>query len=679
MVELADVESLLTLFAEGIAGRYYHIKATDEFSSNRVTLNPQIAALSRDTIYVPPSMDYPDSAAYRVMVMQQLGLQEFGTYRFDLQTAKAAIPALAALPAPAPALRESDFELFYHHVKQPRLLKHLFNGCERARVMACVLARYPGVKRHLEALQKHQRESVAAAPIESLTELLAVFDLYADGVISAPEWHTSRWTGEDFRSLLDFALSQLATVAHPRATVYDCADAALSIYTFWLQQVSLVLASVHSPGAIDEGETTEWMQRDARLEDWEKELSQLENMLVIEMLEGDEVTAGNTENLQDGELRPTDIDIRALQSERDTLSRRLDMERSAIRDALGTERPLARSYRYDEWDHTRQRYLRHWCRLFEERLAPDTESSNEELKRVIRTHSPAVLKQLEQIKPLGYQRVSRVMEGDELDFKALIDARLDIRAGKSPDERIYSRKERVHRDVCAVFLVDLSASTDDPVEPAKPLPPEQYLDNPGELNLRDPFDDDVAALSHEVAAETKRRRIIDVQRESMLIMSAALERLGDSYGIYGFSGYGRDCVEFFVAKEPDEPFTQATLQAIAGMSPKRSTRMGPAIRHSTNKLVASGNALKLLIILSDGFPQDADYGPLRGDHEYGLQDTAKSLEEAQAKGVQTICVTVDKSGHDYLKKMCSKSRYLVIEEIEDLPEALSQVYQTLAV
>jgi nitric oxide reductase NorD protein len=50
------------------------------------------------------------------------------------------------------------------------------------------------------------------------------------------------------------------------------------------------------------------------------------------------------------------------------------------------------------------------------------------------------------------------------------------------------------------------------------------------------------------------RRIIDVQREAMLVMSAALERLGDSYGVYGFSGYGRDCVEFFVAKEPDEPF-----------------------------------------------------------------------------------------------------------------------------
>ncbi|MCZ6457909.1 MAG: hypothetical protein O6766_00970, partial [Gammaproteobacteria bacterium] len=106
--------------------------------------------------------------------------------------------------------------------------------------------------------------------------------------------------------------------------------------------------------------------------------------------------------------------------------------------------------------------------------------------------------------------------------------------------------------------------------------------------------------------------------------------------------------------------------------------MGPAIRHATNKLLASGNALKLLIILSDGFPQDCDYGPTRGDHEYGLQDTAKALQEAQIKGVETFCVTVDKSGHDYLKRMCPESRYLVIEEIEDLPQALSKVYQVLA-
>jgi nitric oxide reductase activation protein len=87
--------------------------------------------------------------------------------------------------------------------------------------------------------------------------------------------------------------------------------------------------------------------------------------------------------------------------------------------------------------------------------------------------------------------------------------------------------------------------------------------------------------------------------------------------------------------------------------------------------------LKVLLILSDGFPQDSDYGPQRGEHEYGLQDTAKALAEAHDKGVETFCVTVDRSGHDYLKRMCPDARYMVIEEIEDLPEALTKVYQAL--
>ncbi|MFV2090691.1 MAG: nitric oxide reductase activation protein NorD, partial [Pseudomonadales bacterium] len=340
---------------------------------------------------------------------------------------------------------------------------------------------------------------------------------------------------------------------------------------------------------------------------------------------------------------------------------------------LGPVKPTARSYRYDEWDYLHHRYLRHFCRLFEERLTGDGVQDPGELIHVVQRHAAAVMRQLEQIKPLGYQRVRRVADGDELDFNALIEARQDVRAGVSPDERVYSRRERVHRDVCAAFLVDLSASTDDPIEPPEPPPPPTGA----AINLRDPYDDEVFSLAHDIEAEAPRRRIIDVQRESMLVMSAALERLGDSYGIYGFSGYGRDCVEFYVAKEPDQAFTRQTLEAIASMKPRRSTRMGPAIRHGTVKLLASGNALKLLIILSDGFPQDSDYGPERGDHEYGLQDTAKALQEAQAKGVEVFCVTVDKSGNDYLKRMCPPTRYLVIEEIEDLPEKLSKVYQVL--
>ena len=99
--------------------------------------------------------------------------------------------------------------------------------------------------------------------------------------------------------------------------------------------------------------------------------------------------------------------------------------------------------------------------------------------------------------------------------------------------------------------------------------------------------------------------------------------------------------------------------------------MGPAIRHSSQKLVASGHAMKVLIVIGDGFPQDSDYGPERGNHDYGVEDTARALVEAQQK-IETFCITVDKSGHDYLKKMCPDARYLVLDEIEDLPEQLNQ-------
>jgi nitric oxide reductase activation protein len=88
---------------------------------------------------------------------------------------------------------------------------------------------------------------------------------------------------------------------------------------------------------------------------------------------------------------------------------------------------------------------------------------------LMRRHRPRVQKQLELIRPLGYQRVHRVADGDELDFNAVIQARQDQRAGQSPDDRVYSRRERVHRDVCAAFLLDLSASTDDPVVKVEPV------------------------------------------------------------------------------------------------------------------------------------------------------------------------------------------------------------------
>ena len=113
---------------------------------------------------------------------------------------------------------------------------------------------------------------------------------------------------------------------------------------------------------------------------------------------------------------------------------------------------------------------------------------------------------------------------------------------------------------------------------------------------------------------------------------------------------------------------------IGTIEPKRSTRMGAALRHAVVKMKGVPARIRLLVLLSDGFPQDIDYGEDRRSNTYGLRDTTAALKEAEREGIVAFCLTVDKAGHDYLREMCDPSRYLVIEEVATLPSELPKVY-----
>jgi hypothetical protein len=654
---LGDFEARLALFAEGIAGRYLHIKATSEFSARRFDIDPQAPTQTSDTLYLPEHLPDPVVEAYpegfRVLVLQQIAARQCGTFAFRFDVARARIAELALLEMPGRSLRLSERTLFYRCFERPRVIRELFEAYEAIRIDAWMADTYPGIGRHLRRYYSALDSDPHRQYPEGYLEALYRYRI-------AGEVHPS------FAPLLQLA----ARLKQDGTDVYDSARAACEAYALIAAQIS-----VDEQEFLEFQETSaEWSEREARLEDWEDELANLDSsILALELIDTDNVEAQRGEEIA-GEILEEALDIANLKNERDRLSRRLDMERSAVRDTFGEE-PQGRSFRYDEWDYLGHRYLKRYCRLFEVHLAPTGEEDLDALKAAVHHWRHAVQRQLEHIKPLGFQRMRRVADGDELDIDAIIEARQDARTGHTPDDRTYSRRERIHRDVCAVMLVDLSASTDDPIDPPEPIPPPP--EDAPVPNLRDPYSDDSYYWTSDPETPEPKRRIIDVQQEATLIMAAALDQLGDSYGIYGFSGYGHDCVEFYAAKEICESFTPATVSAIGAMRPKRSTRMGPAIRHAVTKLIESGNALKVLLVVSDGFPQDSDYGPERGNHEYGLQDTARALSEAHAKGVETFCVTVDRSGHDYLKRMCPESRYMVIEEIEDLPAALSKVYATL--
>ena len=145
------------------------------------------------------------------------------------------------------------------------------------------------------------------------------------------------------------------------------------------------------------------------------------------------------------------------------------------------------------------------------------------------------------------------------------------------------------------------------------------------------------------------KRIVDLEKESLVLLIHALETIGDTYGIYGFSGYGRENVDFFVIKDVQEALSDRVKRRIDKVSPLQATRMGPAIRHAVTKLDQLEARTKFLVLISDGRPQDRGYSREGVEKEYAIHDTRVALLETKRRGITPFCLTVDKEGHDYLR------------------------------
>ncbi len=649
ITSLHEVDRTLALFVQGISNRVPIFQSVEQ--------NRSLPTADLYELNVPVEFAFFDEPSnnrdlYRWLIMQQLALRRYDTLAFSIQTARDRIEFLRQKELPV-SYRAPDLELFYKHFPVPSIASHLFFILEETRVGNLITLEFPGSKR-LRQTYRHYRANTLSLPTQSPYIELVDLELRLQQPETLPA---------SFKKLLK-------PIYRTNPSVYETADATVACYLALCADLheNVDLGPAHIQSELVELPA---LQRAARLEDWQDQLKELDDALLS--IEFDGPVSHNQSTVDDaidGTMRDANGD---LAQERDRLKGRVDIERSLLSSHESTRAPESTRFRYDEWDYLQRTWRKAWCSVFEIRDIPDRLDSDQAMVQRIAPMLPAVRKYFEMVKPAGMRRVYRNLDGDELDINAIVEARADIKAGLTPSERLYSRVEKKHRDVAACLLVDLSASTDDSVskEPVMPLPED----------TEDPFDDPylhgAIDFDPDQIIEKPPRKIIDVQKEAVLLLASALEDLGDLYNVYGFSGYGRDRVEMHVAKEFNEPLDRRAMHAIATMKPLRSTRMGPAIRHALQKLLATGSALKVLMVISDGFPQDCDYGPDRSSHEYGIQDTAKAIQEAREKGVQVFCVTVDVSGHDYLRRMCPDKQYQVIEDIEDLPRALQNVYRSL--
>jgi nitric oxide reductase NorD protein len=232
-------------------------------------------------------------------------------------------------------------------------------------------------------------------------------------------------------------------------------------------------------------------------------------------------------------------------------------------------------------------------------------------------------------------RLARQPDGSEIDLAAYVEAAADARAGATPDERMYVAVRPARRELAVALLLDTSASTD--------------------------------------AWVSTDRRIVDVEKEALLVVCEALDALGDRYGVFAFSGESAEDVSVPTVKRFDEQVDVTVRRRIAALESDRYTRLGAPIRHVTSMLCREPAARRLLLVLSDGKPNDVDLYEGR----YGVEDSRQSVAEARRQGVVVFCLTVDREAPRYAARIFGNAGFAVLHRAEHLPCVLIDVLRQL--
>ncbi|HET9200999.1 MAG TPA: hypothetical protein VFO84_08505, partial [Dehalococcoidia bacterium] len=529
----------------------------------------------------------------------------------------------------------TDMERFFDLFADRQLASDIFTAVEDTRVDAVVGREYGGIRRAYQGMQVDElehRPNVREMPLrQALVENLIRASLSGSDELVVPKV---------LHGVMTRALQTLRAVQVETASIEDTAEATIRIYDL-LAGVPNILphnlddvdwenldikapedgaampadgggdqAAGFQPGDMPNGDEQDYQSPQAVgfRGDFKPELVQLLAKLreTGEQIEG-EVSGAQLTPEQLKELLEKSVEINVSGAEGDlastvglfltNLMKETQAERKEGReqpggmetegDSTGAEEgeeslidePTA--FYYDEWDFRAGDYRPRWCRILERTLE---EGQPEFFENALIEHAGLVYqtrKQFELMKPELFRKIKKLPDGEDIDLDAVVEFITDKKQGLPASDKIYWRRNKIERDVAVAFLLDMSASTDEEIEKRRTSYDEQDFDD-------DPRKYLTWWIQRQAQGHTGPavKRIIDLEKESIVLLIKALETIGDAYGIYGFSGYGRDNVEFYVIKDLEETFGDRIKRRIDKIAPIRSTRMGPAIRHAMTKLEA---------------------------------------------------------------------------------------------
>jgi nitric oxide reductase NorD protein len=294
--------------------------------------------------------------------------------------------------------------------------------------------------------------------------------------------------------------------------------------------------------------------------------------------------------------------------------------------------PVSGEHLYPEWDCRLNAYRKDYCRVITGTAPEEGENwvADAELKKRIRR----VRRQFEALLSRP-QLLKAQPDGSDLDTDALVRSACELKACGFASERVYIQHRKQERDLAVMVLVDSSLSTD------------AWIEN---------------------------RRVLDVEKEALTVFSNALEACGDRFSILTFSSKKRMSVRIDTVKRFDENYSEQVTARIGAMKPGYYTRIGTAVRHASALLDEQANRHRLLLLITDGKPNDIDHYEGR----YGLDDTRKSILEARKMGQKVFGVTVDRKAQDYFPYLFGRGSYAIVAHLGQLTTALPRLYRHLA-
>jgi hypothetical protein len=554
-INLESVQHLLRLYIEALTGREVEIAPLAAVpSESRINDGRTIHLPSRVEEFGEAELDF---RLFKTLAAHAAGQIEFQTHEPNTPSLRNAYRALAdvydpanvdALDAfaldgyindrlqPETSASESDepravpryvdyravLQLFPH----AQLARRIFGTLENGRIDLQLRRKYRGLRRDLDLVRQHLRRS--RPQVRTLPASLAPFELLFQVTLLGGAL-------EDAREYYRQAVTELETIVadyltSSDATVADTLMATSRVYSLF-QSISPTDDSVQQLETQEE-------PSDEREED---------------QVEGERMP------MRRGERQPERKDARELFNAWNDPSQEGEPDdltgAETWTDAQTPEQMLEAgevAYNYDEWDRELTDHRLGWCRVIEKQVKSGSKEFVEQTRERHRGVISSIRHQFQMLKPEDLTRVANEFDGEEFDLNSVVDYIIDRRADGHQSERLYTKRLRKRRDVAVSFLLDQSSSTARTIG-RHPLQP---YTRPG-------------------------RRIIEIEKEGLVLMSEALEAVGDVYSINGFTSEGRRNVKFYIVKDFDEQYTDEVKRRIGGITYQNNTAVNHSFRRTS--------------------------------------------------------------------------------------------------